>query len=226
VRRYLKMEEGWSVAARPKRRSLLDPYRDYLLTRWTAGEHNGNQLTREIRSQGYQGCDTLVREVTTYLRKTYPDMASLPRKHPSSQPTPPPPLLVPKSSPRQIRWLLAKKCQELGEEEQAELARLLEGSEEVCLIYRLLQAFLQMIRERQAEHLDAWMHEARSSGIKELHSFVSGIERDYDAVKAGLTFKWSQGPVEGTVNKLKVHKRLMYGRAGFPLLRQKMLHCS
>ncbi len=162
VRRYLKMEEGWSVAARPKRRSLLDPYRDYLFTRWMQGEHNGNQLTREIRSQGYRGCDTLVREVTTYLRKTYPDMASLPRKHPSSQPTPPPPLLVPKSSPRQIRWLLAKKCQELGEEEQAELARLLEGSEEVCLIYRLLQAFLQMIRERQAEHLNAWMNEARS----------------------------------------------------------------
>jgi hypothetical protein len=60
VRRYLKVEEGWSAAARPKRRSLLDPYRDYLLTCWMQGEHNGNQLTREIRSQGYRGCDTLV----------------------------------------------------------------------------------------------------------------------------------------------------------------------
>jgi hypothetical protein len=79
VRRYLKMEEGWSAAPRPTRRSLLDPYRDYLFTRWMQGEHNGNQLTREIRSQGYQGCDTLVREVTTRLRKTYPDVASLPR---------------------------------------------------------------------------------------------------------------------------------------------------
>ena len=83
-----------------------------------------------------------------------------------------------------------------------------------------------MIRERHAEHLDVWMKEARSTRIKELLSFVAGIERDYDAVKAGLTLKWSQGPVEGTVNKLKVYKRLMYGRAGFPLLRQKMLHCS
>ena len=83
-----------------------------------------------------------------------------------------------------------------------------------------------MLRERHAERLDAWMKEARSSGIKELQSFVDGIERDYEAVKAGLSFHWSQGPVEGTVNKLKVHKRLMYGRAGFPLLRQKMLHCS
>jgi transposase len=167
-----------------------------------------------------------VREVTTHLRKTYPDVTALPRQHPTSQPGLPLPYLAPKSSPRQIRWLLAKKHEALGEEEQAELARLLKGSEEVCLLNRLLQAFLQMIRERQAEHLDAWMREASSIRIKELLSFVAGIERDYDAVKAGLTLKWSQGPVEGTVNKLKVHKRLMYGRAGFPLLRQKMLHCS
>ena len=62
--------------------------------------------------------------------------------------------------------------------------------------------------------------QARESGIKELNSFVNGIERDYEAVRAGLTFHWSQGPVEGTVNKIKTHKRLMYGRASFPLLRQ------
>jgi transposase len=91
--------------------------------------------------------------------------------------------------------LLAKKREALGEEEQAELARLLKGSEEVCLLYRLLQAFLHMIRERHAEHLDAWMKEARSSEIKELLSFVAGIERDYEAVKAGLTLEWSHDHV-------------------------------
>jgi transposase len=120
---------------------------------------------------------------------------------------------------------LIKKREEMGEEEQADLTRLLEGSEELRLIHRLLQAFLQMLREQQAQRLDAWMKQARSSGIKELQSFVAGIERDYSAVKCGLRFQWNQGPVEETVNKLKVHKRLMYGRAGFPFLRQKMLHC-
>jgi transposase len=227
VRRYLKMDDGWQAAPRSKRRSLLDPYRDYLLSRWMQGEHNGNQLTREIRAQGYQGCDTLVRAFTTQLRKTYPDVAAVPRKHPTSEPSPPLPALSPKPcSPRELRWLLAKKPEKLDQEEQAALFRLLEGSEEVCVVYRLLQSFLQMIRARQAEGLNAWMKEARSSRIKELQSFVAGIERDYDAVKAGLSLHWSQGPVEGTVNKLTVHKRLMYGRAGFPLLRQKMLHCS
>jgi transposase len=83
-----------------------------------------------------------------------------------------------------------------------------------------------MLRLRQPERLNGWMKEARESGIKELGSFVAGIERDYDAVRAGLTFPWSQGPVEGTVNKIKTHKRLMYGRACFPLLRQKLLHLA
>jgi transposase len=70
------------------------------------------------------------------------------------------------------------------------------------------------------------MKEAHESGITELGSFVAGIERDYDAVRAGLTFPWSQGPVEGTVNKIETHKRLMYGRASFTFLRQKLLHLT
>jgi transposase len=81
-----------------------------------------------------------------------------------------------------------------------------------------------MVRERTGEHLRSWMETAKQSDIPELKSFVAGIERDFDAVKAGLTLRWSQGPVEGAVNKIKTHKRLMYGRASFPLLRQKMLH--
>lgn len=80
-----------------------------------------------------------------------------------------------------------------------------------------------MLRERKPELLNGWMKEVRESHIKELVSFVNGIDRDYDAVRAGLTYSWSQGPVEGTVNKIKTHKRLMYGRASFPLLRKKML---
>jgi len=81
-----------------------------------------------------------------------------------------------------------------------------------------------MVSTRQPERLNGWLAEARMCGIKELGSFVAGVERDYDAVRTGLTYHWSQGPVEGTVNKIKTHKRLMYGRASFALLRQKLLH--
>jgi transposase len=97
---------------------------------------------------------------------------------------------------------------------------------QVKLVYHLLQAFLSMLHQRRPERLDGWMKEARACGIKELGSFVTGLERDYDAVRAALTHPWSQGPVEGTVHKIKTHKRLMYGRACFTLLRQKLLHLT
>jgi len=104
------------------------------------------------------------------------------------------------------------------------LDRLLTVSPEVQAIHTLVQSFLEMVRQRKGKDLRVWMEQASSSGIAEMKSFVTGLERDYDAVKAGLSQEWSQGPVEGAVNKIKTHKRLMYGRASFPLLRKKMLH--
>ncbi len=86
------------------------------------------------------------------------------------------------------------------------------------------QAFLQIVRQRQGEHLDSWMSTVRAHHIRELNSFVSGLERDKAAVLAGLTLVHSNGQVEGQITKLKLIKRQMYGRAGFALLRQRMLH--
>ena len=114
----------------------------------------------------------------------------------------------------------------IRESPNADLARLLESSHEARILHDLLQDFLHMLRERGADQLNGWMKEAPESGIRELRSFVAGIERDYDAVRNGLTLEWSQGVVEGTINKLLTHKRLMYGRASFRLLRQKLLHPS
>ena len=72
--------------------------------------------------------------------------------------------------------------------------------------------------------LDAWLKQARASQIKELQRFANGLEKDRAAVIAGLTRQESNGPTEGFVNKLKLVKRTMYGRAGLPLLRQRLLH--
>ncbi len=70
------------------------------------------------------------------------------------------------------------------------------------------------------------MQEATRSGIPEFKSFVAGIERDSDAVKAALFLPWNQGQTKGFVNKLKTTKRMMDGRAGFALLRQRLLHAG
>ena len=56
-----------------------------------------------------------------------------------------------------------------------------------------------------------------------LHGFVHGLRKDLPAVVAGLTLPYSNGPIEGANTKVKLLKRQMYGRAGFALLRQRIL---
>jgi transposase len=210
------MEGSIQMVPRPRSRSVLDPHFDSLNTRWKQGETNALRLFEELQVRGYRGCETTVRNFVARLRKQLPGMVHPPRKTVQGR--------TPASSPREIRWLLTKREQDLEPEERVDRAHLLEQSRGAKLLYQLAQDFLEMVRVRQADWLNGWMQAARESGIKEMISFVVGIERDYDAVKNGLTLEWSQGPVEGTVNKIKTHKRLMYGRAGFKLLRKKMLH--
>jgi transposase len=81
-----------------------------------------------------------------------------------------------------------------------------------------------MLHHREADKLDDWLAQVTTSQIRELQRFVLGVERDKAAVVAGLTLPQNNGLVEGKVNKLKLIKRMMYGRAGFPLVRQRVLH--
>ncbi len=67
---------------------------------------------------------------------------------------------------------------------------------------------------------------ASGSGIAALRGFAIGLRADYAAVEAGLTLEWSNGQTEGQINRLKLLKQQMYGRAGFTLLRQRVLHRS
>ena len=77
---------------------------------------------------------------------------------------------------------------------------------------------------RQPDQRETWLARATASGLQACKSLANGIRADYDAVKVGVTLKWSTGPVEGQINRLKMLKRQMYGRAGIDLLRQRVLH--
>jgi transposase len=104
--------------------------------------------------------------------------------------------------------------------------QLLQADPIVRETYDLVQRFATMLRERQGEHLDAWLTRVEAQGVSELKSFAQGLKKDYGAVKAGLTLEWSQGPVEGYVHRLKLLKRQAYGRASFDQLRKRVLQCS
>ncbi|MFF5809499.1 transposase [Streptomyces sp. NPDC012746] len=79
------------------------------------------------------------------------------------------------------------------------------------------------LTERQGERLPDWLDAVRQDDLPSLHTLAAGIDRDRDAVIAGLTLPWNSGVVEGHVNRIKVLKRQMFGRAGFHLLRKRVL---
>ena len=131
-----------------------------------------------------------------------------------------------RATPRELAWLVLQRPDRLGETEQVRLQHVREAAPAVELAVTLAQEFAAMVRGREAAGLDSWLERAEASGQADVRSFAGGIRRDYAAVQAALTVPFSNGPVEGQVNRLKFLKRQMYGRANFDLLRKRVLYAA
>jgi transposase len=129
-------------------------------------------------------------------------------------------------SVKQATWLFFRKPDELKEEELERLRLLRQASPHLETAYHLVEQFLQMVRKRTGEQLDTWLAAVQASDLEAFASFVTGVLQDKDAVLAGLSLPWSNGPLEGNVNRLKLLKRSMYGRAEIDLLKLRVLHHS
>jgi transposase len=114
-------------------------------------------------------------------------------------------------------WLFIRPLDDLDEKQRTELEALRQASETVETIYQLVQEFLQMVRKRGGKQLESWLTKVGACHIPELRRFANGIERDKAAVLAGLTLSYNNGQTEGQVTRIKLIKRMMYGRAGFAL---------
>lgn len=101
--------------------------------------------------------------------------------------------------------------------------RLYDACPAAAEVGRLAQGFRAVVRERDIAALDRWLREVKASRVRDLTGFAVGLERDRSAVEAALSLPWSNGPVEGHVNRIKAIKRSMYGRAKFDLLRKRIL---
>ncbi|NJN55605.1 MAG: transposase [Anaerolineae bacterium] len=135
----------------------------------------------------------------------------------------PVPPQVPRLSPTQAAWLLLHPDDRLKEQERQLRDKLCALSEEIQTARQLAQSFRELVRERAVDKLDDWLEKAKESGIQAFKNFAAGLQRDYEAVRAALTYEWSNGQVEGQVNRLKFVKRQGYGRAKFDLLRKRVL---
>jgi transposase len=209
VRRFYRAESVEELLAKPRagRPSVLDTYKPYLHERWNAGITNASRLYREITEQGYQGSRGTL---TAYLAP-FRALGAAPAPTPS----------VPKV--RQITSWMLRRPEDLDAEEQLQLKQVLAACPHLEATATHIGTFAEMLTGRHGEHLDSWMAAVEAEDLPHLHRFVTGLRRDYQAVRNGLTLSHSSGAVEGNVNRIKMIKRQMYGRAKFDLLRKRVL---
>jgi transposase len=160
-----------------------------------------------------------------HLRKHFNQSGTFKQVDPATQTPLDAPPRRPPSASQVAHWVTFKEDQRLDWQKKY-LTQLCEADQEIREAYDLVTDFTTMLRERQGERLDAWIEKVEAQGITELKNFALGLKRDYDAVKAGLTLCWSQGPVEGHVHRLKLLKRQAYGQASFETLRKRVLRCG
>jgi transposase len=188
------------------RASMLDPFKPHLHQRTGEGCGNIAQLFREITCLGYAGSYATVR---AYLEQHRPTAVPLP--------PPPPP------TAREVTGWLTRHPDSLTEDERTQLSALLERCPELHTASGHVRTFARMLTQLTGQNLPQWISDARASGLPGISSFAKGLEQDLDAVTHGLTSHWNSGPVEGRVNHIKMIKRQMFGRAGLPLLRKRVL---
>jgi transposase len=222
VYRSLRME---ILPARQRRtdrgRSILTPSHAYLLARWNAGHRDASRLFQERQRRGYAGSSPTVARYAQRLRQA---QGQTPRQRRPRQALPA--VAEPAArhlTARRATWLVRRRPERQDEDEAVQLGQLRAQHPEVAAAIALAQDVAQLVRERTPEPLDPWLARAADSPLTPLQRFAKGIRDDYEAVKAGVTLPWSTGPVEGQMNRLKMLKRQMCGRAKLDLLQPRFL---
>jgi transposase len=200
--------EEVTATSRAGRPSVLDEFKPYLHDRFNAGVTNASALFREIRAQGYRGSRGVLAAYLVPFRTV--------GAAPAAQPAPP--------KVRHVASWMLRHPDDLDDDQRLGLKQARAACPHLDATAGHVGAFAVILTQRRGEQLQRWMDAVEADDLPHLHRFVRGLRRDYDAVLNGLTLEHSSGAVEGNVNRIKMIKRQMYGRAGFDLLRKRILH--
>ncbi len=191
------------------RRSTLAPYEQMLDKLWNEGFRNGAELHRQVRAAGFRGSLRVVTEWTTRRRQDLKAAETcVPRKAPAA---------------RTVAKMLTTHRHSDTRQQIALLAIITKSTPDIITARDQLDAFQAIVRDRKAVALAPWLAEAEGGPLA---SFVTGLRADLAAVDAALREPWSSGQVEGTINKLKLLKRQMYGRANLDLLEARLMSAA
>jgi Transposase len=206
VKRYARAAEPGRMIRAPRyRATLVDPYRDHLRARRAEDPAVPVQrLLAEIREMGYRGSMNLLYRYITQGR------VGADRPH---------------LSPRRVTRLLLTRPDALTDAQRSLLAGLTGACPEMTSLAALVRSFAALLRPDPANEvrLRDWASAAKAGDLPNVHAFTGGLDRDIDAAIAAVTLPFHNGRTEGVNTKTKMIKRQMYGRAGFTLLRHRIL---
>jgi transposase len=218
VRRYLRCETcpDWNPGR--ARRSRLDAHREWIDAYLAEGNTNAFELHRRLTEIGFRGSYGSVRRYVTKRLAA----AGKKRERINAAKAP----SVPRPSAKQLSFEWVRHPEKRKAPEQARLDAIRAGSQELTEALDLADEFADLIRKRSGGTLSDWLARGEAISNPEMRRFAEGIRRDESAVTAAVTETWSNGPVEGHVNRLKMIKRHMYGRAGIILLRARVVRAA
>lgn len=209
VKKYINSDGSFIHATIGRNfKSKLDGYKKEILTLFSKG-YSAYKIYSIIKQNGFDGSDSLVRHFVLSIKNkkvtlhNQDDVENVERKN--------------------LITLLYKDIEKVKSITKNQLERILQIYPELKIVYEIAKQFREILFSKDAFKLVEWLNRAKALNISEINSFISGIERDFEAVRNAVMYKYSNGLAEGTVNKIKVIKRIMYGRCSFELLRKKVL---
>ena len=210
VSRWVRSGTFPEMSTRPPKRGLLDPWREWLKEQRECGNYNSGRIWREMVARGVTGSETIVRDAVAKWRKGWIPPVTTAARLPSVS--------------RVSRWLMPWRIIR-GEENYASrfISLMCEKEPELKIAQQLVLEFYRILKTQNKSQLSSWFTRVHESGSAELRCVAAGMEADAAAICEAISSRWSTGVVEGHVNRLKVLIRQMYGRAGFELLRRRVM---
>ncbi|EFB6609910.1 ISL3 family transposase, partial [Escherichia coli] len=210
VSRWVRSGTFPEMSTRPPKRGLLDPWREWLKEQRESGNYNASRIWREMVARGFTGSETIVRDAVAKWRKGWNPPVTTAVRLPSVS--------------RVSRWLMPWRITRDEENYASRFISLMcEKEPELKIAQQLALEFYRILKTQNKSQLSSWFTRVHESGSAEFRRVAAGMEADAAAICEAISSHWSNGVVEGHVNRLKMLKRQMYGRAGFELLRQRVM---
>ncbi len=209
VKKYLESDGKWHHESEGvKRESKLDDYKD-IIKNMHIDRISSKEIYIQIKNQGYTGSDSLVRKYITVLRADALEGEDS--------------VNIKYITRNDLISLLYKPIEKVKTIKSKELQIILNKYEKYKIIFEAIKEFKEILFGRDNTKLNMWIQNAKGLNIRELNSFITGITRDIEAVNNAIIYEYSNGLAEGKINKIKVIKRIMYGRCSFNTLKNKIL---